>query len=156
MANKTGFEKATSKMFKDFGPSVQIAQPGAGERVSREERDRMRSEADSAARRDSEEKRAEERRQVIQDLVDMNVLLVNGDRTPEVVVSEEAPAQPKQGRGRPAKSAEPVEYVLMNFRVTLDFRQRLKVMAARQGRPVADLFDEAFGLLFEKYHVGKS
>lgn len=151
---KTGFEKATSKMFKDFGPSVQIAQPGAGERVSREERERMRSEADSAARRDSEEKRAEERRQVIQDLVDMNVLPA-GDRKVEEA-EPEAPAQPKQGRGRPAKSAEPVEYVLMNFRVTSDFRQRLKVMAARQGRPVADLFDEAFGLLFDKYQVGKS
>lgn len=108
---KTGFEKATSKMFGDFGSSVTIAQPdvNAGP-LSREQRDRMRS---------------------------------GGSPAPE-------PVQEGQGRGRPQKNPEVSKYVLMNFRVSEEFRQRIKVMAAQEGRSVTDIFEDAFELYFSK------
>lgn len=153
--NKTGFEKATSKMFGDFGPKVEIASPDAGGRLSREERERLRREAERADEMKVEERKDEERRKVLRDLVDMKVLRpeeASGGAQGEVA-AEPAPKEAAQGRGRPPKNPGVTDYVLMSFRVEPAFRQRLKVMAAGQGRPVADLFDEAFGLLFEKYRV---
>ena len=158
---KTGFEKATSKMFGDFGSPVRVAQPQAGGRPSREERERMREEAEEAVRHEAEEQRAQERRQVLQDLVDMNVLpagskeggsgVQGGVEVKMEAMLAEGRGEEKRGRGRPPKGERGKDCVLMNFRVGVDFRQKLKVMAAEQGKSVLDLFDEAFVLLFEKY-----
>lgn len=146
---QTGFEKATKKMFGDFGPAVKIAQPGAGERLSREERDRMREDAEQSEKKEAEEQRQQERKEVIQTLVEMKVIPAQEEPAkpsePEPVVEE------KQGRGRPLKNPDVTDYVLMNFRVSAEFRQRIKMMAAEQARSVTDVFEEAFSLLFEKY-----
>lgn len=143
---KTGFDKATSKMFGEFGSSVKISEGNAGSRLSREERERMREEEEEKERSREREQRDEERRQLVKDLVDLNVI------KPEEPAGGAAVVE-KQGRGRPLKNSEVGEHVLMNFRVGKDFRQKLKVMAAQQGCTVVDLFDEAFGLLFKKYRV---
>ena len=157
---KTGFEKATAKMFGSFGPAVRIAESGgAGERLSREERERMRREA---AESEEREQRSKEREEIVRTLVDMKVIPSGGEggegkAGAEAVKEEpavrEAPsaAEEGKGRGRPLKNPEVGEYVLMNFRVDAEFRQRLKMMAVGQGRSVISLFEEAFELLFEKY-----
>ena len=148
---KTGFEKATSKMFGDFGSSVKVAQAGGGERPSREERERMRREAEAAAEEEAKAEKSAEKREIIKTLVDLNVIPQQGG---EAASSPAPEAQaPRQGRGRPAKDPDGGPYVLMNFRVTEEFRTKVKVTAAEQGRQVLDLFTEAFGLLFEKYHI---
>ena len=145
---KTGFEKATSKMFGDFGSSVKVAQPGGGERLSREERERMRKEAEAEALEEAKAEKSTEQREIIKTLVDMNVI------PKEKKLPQKRGAQaPRQGRGRPAKDPDGGPYVLMNFRVTEEFRTKVKVTAAEQGRQVLDLFTEAFGLFFEKYHI---
>lgn len=153
--SKTGFEKATSKMFADHGTTVQIASPGGGQRLSREERERMREEAEKAAAEEDREKRETQRREVIETLKEMNVILPGGNdgsvaQEPEAASQVEAEEE-KQGRGRPLKNPEVKEYVLMNFRVPADFRQRLKVLAAEEGRSLTELFEEAFVPLLEKY-----
>lgn len=149
---KTGFEKATSKMFGDFGSSVKVAQPGGGERLSREERERMRKEAEAEALEEAKAEKSAEQREIIKTLVDMNVIPQQGGEASPAEKVPEAQA-PRQGRGRPAKDPDGGPYVLMNFRVTEEFRTKVKVTAAEQGRQVLDLFTEAFGLFFEKYHI---
>lgn len=144
---KTGFEKATSKMFGDFGSAVRIAVPEAGRRPSKEERERMREEVAEADSRKEREERVREQKDLVQTLVDMKV--IPPASLPEAAAPEVE--ESRRGRGRPAKNPEVEEYVLMNFRVGADFRQRLKVMAAQEGKSVTALFDEAFALLFEKY-----
>lgn len=164
MAN-TGFEKATRKMLGGDGPGVRIAQPEGGVRVSRVERERMREEVERREREAEEGKRAQERRQVLQDLVDMNVLPQDGGAgaSPsgagaaprQDAAAEAGPGENGKGRGRPLKNPDVKEYVLVNFRVPSDFRQRIKIVAAQQGRSVADIFEEALGLFFEKYGLGE-
>ena len=158
---KTGFEKATAKMFPDFGPSVKVVSPeGDGRRMDREERARLReemerSEAEGEGR--DEDRRARDRKELLKDLVALNVLPKEGAEAPARggegadggVVEQEARRRP----GRPSKSAEAVDYVMMNFRVDADFRRRFKSVAVMQGRPMQDLFEEAVGMLFEKYNV---
>ena len=155
---KTGFDKATAKMFGSFSSGgVKIAQPGAGERMSKEERESMREAVKAAEQQEEKEHRAEERRQVLKDLADMNLLSKEGARErgerPSVQQQPQAAAEaPTQQRGRPPKNPEVKEYVLMNFRVPVDYRQKLKVMAAEQDKSVLELFEEAMTLLFQKYN----
>lgn len=153
--SKTGFAKATSKMFAEPGASVQIATPGGGRRPSKAERDIMRKEADRAALEEAGEMRENERRAIINTLKEMNVIPSGAGEGSGKSVHEESSAEEvqeeKQGRGRPVKNPEVKEYVLMNFRVPADFRQRLKVLAAEEGRSLTELFEEAFVPLLEKY-----
>lgn len=152
--SKTGFEKATSKMFGEYGAPVRIAQPSGGGRLSREEREKMREEAENAVLSEEGEQREKERREIVRTLVDMNVIrpdggeaALEGGRGETGPEAEEA----RQGRGRPQKNPDVAEYVLMNFRVPVSFRQRIKVVAAERGKSMTDLFEEAFSPLLEKY-----
>ena len=158
---KTGFEKATAKMFPDFGPSVKVASPeGEGRRMTREERERLREEVERSGvegERSDEGRRARERKEIIKELVELNVIPKEGAEVPARGVEGadggvEAP-EARRRPGRPSKSDGAVDYVIMNFRVDADFRRRFKSVAVMQGRPMQELFDEAVGMLFEKYNV---
>lgn len=149
---KTGFEKATSKMFGDFGTSVRIAQSGGGERLSREDRERLRREAEGAAQ---EQKSEEQQRQLIKTLVDMKVIPAStGADVPEegtVRPAEKPGAATRQGRGRPLKDPEVGKYVLLNFRIPEELRTRLKVLSAELGVTMIELFEEGLDLVMQKY-----
>lgn len=149
---KTGFEKATSKMFGDFGSSVRVAQPSGGERLSREDRERMRREAESEAQEQAQEQKSEEQRQIIKTLMDMNVLPANAGAAPEASAEgTEGKVQEKQGRGRPPKDPGVTKYVLVNVRIPEKLRTRLKVMSAELGVSVTDLFVEGIDFVLGKY-----
>jgi len=154
-----------------LGSSVRIASPVSGERMGREERERMRREEEAREREVEASQRDEERRKVIRDLVELNVIKpaeagvaaaeagavdANApDANPPEEVHAEAGGEPvaegKRGRGRPVKDPSVESYVGMSFRVPQVLRQRIKLLAAGRDCSVADLFDEAFGLLFDKY-----
>lgn len=158
---KTGFEKARAKMFPDFGPSVKVVSPdGEARRMSREERERLREEVERSGvegERSDEDRRARERRELINDLVEMNVLPKEGAEAParggEGADGGVEVPEARRRPGRPSKSDGAVDYVIMNFRVDAEFRRRFKSVAVMQGRPMQELFDEAVGMLFEKYNV---
>lgn len=133
---KTALQKASGKMFGDFGPSVPVASPSGGGRMSPEERERIEKEAEKA-RGEQERRKAEE------------ILSV------EAAGADEAKQQPatesKPRRGRPSVRNTDEQLVFMNFRVPADFRQKVKVMAAQQGVTAQELFDEAFAMLFKRH-----
>lgn len=159
--SSNGFDKATSKM---LGSSVRIASPVTGGRMGREERERMRREAEDQEREAEASQRDEERKKVIRDLVELNMIrpaeagavaaeAEAGNAVPPEDAHEDAGAgaDGKRGRGRPVKDPSIESYVGMSFRVPQGFRQRVKLLAVGRDCSVADLFDEAFGLLFAKY-----
>ena len=156
-----GFEKATSKMLGKLGSPVRIAQPVSEARPDRDERERMRREEEEKERGELERQRDEDRKRVLQDLVELNVIKAGGEGgdagpsgpgTGQPAVTEEPEVrEPARGRGRPPKNPEVEEYVGVTFRVTPDFRRRLRLMSAGQGRSATALFEEAFDLLFAKY-----
>ena len=146
---KSAFEKATSKMFSESGPAVRIATPGVGERLSKEQRERMREDAEKAER----EQKEQERKEMVKTLVDMKVIPAADVGENMVKDEPKAVVEEKRQRGRPEKNPDVDKYVLMNFRVGDSFRQKLKVMAAEEGKSILSLFEEAFNLLFEKYGV---
>lgn len=134
------FKKATDKMFSGYGgfsSGIQIAEPSAGEqRVTREELESEVKENQPAVETGSHEGQQESQAQ-----------------QPQVVAQAPAEEERQQGRGRPLKDPGVEKYVLMNFRVSADFRQKFKVMAAEQGRSITELFEEGMQLLFGKYGV---
>lgn len=144
---KSSFDKATAKMISS-APAVRIASPGVGERMSREERERMREAAELEERREAEEQRAQDRKEIVKTLVDMKVIPQGPAEVAEPVQEE-----PKAGRGRPLKDNGGEAQVMMNFRVGEGLRQRIRMMSAEQGRSILSLFEEAFSMLFEKYNV---
>ena len=125
---KTGLEKAFGKMFpENMGPAVKIVQPVVSARMSKEERQ----------------------------------ALGEGVASSSVPVSPAVPAVPalvgqavpdehrKQGKGRPKKESTEGKMVLMNFRVSESFRQKIKRYAVEHGVSVIDVFEEALTKLME-------
>lgn len=128
---KTGFEKASEKMFGRFSGGVSIAQPAAEGRMSSEERKRFEESVAAAPASLAESAPVPSQPQSPQDASRV----------------EEEP----RGKGRPRKDTTPVNPVFMNFRVEEEFRQKIKEFAVERRVPIVELLHEAFELLFEKY-----
>ena len=135
MSNSNVISKASRKMFPDFGPSVQLEQASGGTRLTREEREELDRKRELEARVREEMEKEMEREMEAKE---------PKEEQPSVEIEEE-----HRGVGRPRKYDQD-NTVQMTFRVSKEFRKKLKVVSFEKDMSILDIFTEAIEEWIEK------